>query len=134
MASVGSQPSSAGTTLLNGRRSSRESVYDFVIEEAASTIGEGASTIGSETTDGGSSCISLLKGLHAECSDLEGQLEMEDGSLLAGTWPRGSRIGVGSSGEVYIVRDAVAGPFAAKLVPPRDNDESAARLEQERSK
>jgi len=55
----------------------------------------------------------------------------DDDAVVRGRWVRGKRIGVGSSGEVYLVRDETHRlDFAAKLVVPRDA-EAAARLEDE---
>ena len=62
---------------------------------------------------------------------LEGSINVTASKMVDGKWQRGRRIGVGSSGEVYLVRDdALSLDFAAKLVVPRDA-EAAARLANE---
>lgn len=54
-----------------------------------------------------------------------------EGEEVEGQWRRGKRIGLGSSGEVFLVQDeSRALSFAAKLVVPRD-EEAAARLDAE---
>jgi len=74
----------------------------------------------------------MLQSLQAQVATLDGERELDDGSLGQGQWTRGRRIGVGSSGEVYHVHDALfGGDFAAKLVPPIDKEEHARQLEQE---
>ena len=84
------------------------------------------------TSDGGSStCSSILHSVESRPTLLEGSLQLGDGRMIDGHWLRGKRIGLGSSGEVYLVRDeARMLEFAAKLVVPRDA-EAAVRLEKE---
>ena len=56
----------------------------------------------------------------AEPPTLEGAIELGDGQLVRGRWARGSRIGSGAHGEVFLVRDVeLRVEFAAKLVRPR---------------
>lgn len=40
---------------------------------------------------------------------LTGERELQDGSVERGSWVRGKRIGVGSSGEVFLIEDARGG-------------------------
>ena len=73
----------------------------------------------------------MLLGFESRGATLTGSLHLSGGRLVDGAWTRGKRIGVGSSGEVYFVRDeARSMDFAAKLVVPRDA-EAAARLDKE---
>ena len=77
------------------------------------------------------SSSTLLHGFDSRPAVLDGSLTLAGGRIVDGKWLRGKRIGVGSSGEVYYIRDeARAVEFAAKLVVPRDA-EAAARLERE---
>ena len=81
---------------------------------------------------GVSSLPASLQSAEPPSTILEGSIQLAaHGPALRGRWPRGRRIGVGSSGEVFLVRDEVLmRNFAAKLVLPRDA-EAASRLEKE---
>ena len=63
------------------------------------------SPFGTMTSEGGSSCASLLQTLQTHETLLAGEVVMDDGSLVVGSWMRGRRIGVGSNGEVFMARD-----------------------------
>ena len=83
--------------------------------------------------EGSSTCSSAMlnSGFESRPTTLEGSIQLSGGRIANGSWTRGKRIGVGSSGEVYLLRDETIGlEFAAKLVVPRDAD-AAARLDAE---
>lgn len=98
--------------------------------DGSSSTGESACDAGA-LSDGGSSTFSSMMGtLEMRPTLLEGCVTLGH-QTYSGRWMRGRRIGSGSSGEVFLVRDEAQGyEFAAKLVVARDA-EAVSRLDDE---
>ena len=123
-------PSCSATAVLDARTSTMNSSAEDAADDGASSSGIAASAISGLSATSGASSF-LMNGFDNRPVRLEGSLERPDGSVSDGAWTRGKRIGVGSSGEVFLVRDDESSfDFAAKLVVPRDAD-AVTRLEEE---
>ena len=77
------------------------------------------SPFGTMTSEGGSSCASLLQTLQTHETLLAGEVVMDDGSLVVGSWMRGRRIGGGSNGEGFMARDDDRDFRSASAGPPQ---------------